>query len=383
MTTIRHRRPRNSGSLTELTGGRYRIRYSYIGQDGKRRARSETTRGSKRQAEKLLRERLTLIDSGGFAPQSGSVAEYLRRWLTDYAETNTTPRTVMGYRQKIQADIIPALGAQQLVELRPDHIQAMYSALLCRGLSGRSVYHVHRILRSALNRAVRWGLLIRNPTDQVSPPRPETKELQIWDVETINRFIKFTADHPFGSIWHVAILTGLRRSELGGLTWSSLNLDAATLDVTKTLQRITGSGLLEGHPKTPRSRRQVALGGEAVRILRAIHARQLEWRLAAGPAWINTDFVFVSRFGLPIDPDRYTKAFPKVVRDGGFPPLSMHGLRHCHASLMLRDGIHLKVVSERLGHSTITTTADTYSHLLPGLQEEAANRLDQQLASGS
>ncbi|MSQ07667.1 MAG: site-specific integrase [Dehalococcoidia bacterium] len=154
------------------------------------------------------------------------------------------------------------------------------------------------------------------------------------------------------------------------------------LSVVNTLQRITGHGLVVGPPKTARSRRSIALSPEAVNLLHAIRGRQIEQRLAAGDAWQNTGYVFTQANGTPVAPDMISKDFCAIVRTAGLPHLTFHGLRHAHATLLLTAGVHPKVVSERLGHSNIAITMDTYSHVLPGLQEAAALALDERLARG-
>lgn len=302
------------------------------------------------------------------------------RWLETYAATNTRLRTQQGYRSHIRANIVPAIGSVRLQELRPDQIQKMYSDLLARGISVTAV-RVHRLLKQALSHAVKWGLLIRNPVDATTPPRGEAQELEMWDIPTLRAFLDAASGSRYGTLYHLAVLTGLRRSELLGLTWKAVDLDARSLMVLKTLQRITGHGLVEGQPKTKRSRRPIALSPEAVKVLRRIRANQLEERLVAGPAWEDTGFVFTQPNGRRVDSNFVTRDFQKIVTHAGMPHLTLKGLRHAHATVMLTKGVHPKIVSERLGHSNISTTMDIYSHVIPGLQEKAANTVDEALSA--
>ena len=174
----------------------------------------------------------------------------------------------------------------------------------------------------------------------------------------------------------------MRRSELAGLRWDQVDLVARRLGVVNTLQHITGRGLVEGAPKTAKSRRSIALSDTAVDLMHVIRGSQIQLSQAAGPAWEETGYVFVQADGTPIDPDTATKDFTAIVRHAGLPRLTFHGLRHAHATLLLSAGVHPKVVSERLGHSNIAITMDTYSHVLPGLQEAAVASLDAYLAGG-
>jgi integrase len=152
--------------------------------------------------------------------------------------------------------------------------------------------------------------------------------------------------------------------------------------VARTLQRIAGTGLVEGQPKTARSRRSIALSPQAVSLLHAIRGRQIEHQLAVGPFWQNTSYVLTQVDGRPMNPIKVSQEFTAIVRKAGLPHLTLHGLRHAHATLLLSRGIHPKVVSKRLGHSNIAVAMDTYSHVIPGIQEQAALALDEILSTG-
>jgi integrase len=299
------------------------------------------------------------------------VAGFLRRWLETHAATNTTPRTQEGYRGNIDRYIIPAIGHIELQKLTPAQIQKMYTELLERHLSNRTIGHAHRVLSEALKHAVKWGLLTRNPVDATTPPWAEEKELEMWDVETTHRFRDF---------YHLALLTGMRRSELCGPKWEDVDLIGGRLSVVRTLQRIAGSGLMEGKPKTARSRRSIALSPQAVKLLHAIRGRQIEEQLAAGELWQKTGYVLTQVDGRSMNPNKVSQA--AIVRKAGLPHLTLHGLHHAHATILLTAGVHPKIVSERLGHSNIAVTMDIYSHVMPGLQEAAVLALDERLAKG-
>jgi integrase len=198
------------------------------------------------------------------------VGQFLNRWLQIYAASNTTLWTQEGYRGNIERYIIPAIGRIELQKLTPDQIQNMYAELLARPLSNRTIRHAHRVFSEALKHAVKWGLLTRNPADAITPPRAEQKELEMWDVETTQQFLEAVTGHRFRDFYHLALLTGMRRSELCGLKWEDVDLISGRLSVVRTLQRIAGTGLMEGQPKTARSRRSIALSPQAVKLLHAI-----------------------------------------------------------------------------------------------------------------
>ena len=366
------------GNIQQRSKGSWRLRYDGPPDlSGKRKQITETVKGTKKAAEQVLRERLATIETGGYVPKDKeTVAQFMQRWLDTYAATNTRLRTQEGYKGNIRRYIIPAIGHVSLQGLTARHVQRMYSDLLNRGLSATTVLHVHRLLRKSISDAVKWGLLTRNVADAATPPRREQKEPVMWDAETVDRFMDAAKNSRFYHLYHLAVLTGMRRSELAGLKWENVDLVAGRLSIVNTLQRIPGHGLVESTPKTARSRRSVALKAIAINSLHSIRGRQIEEREAAGTAWRNTGYVFTQADGTLIDPESITRDFRGIVDRSGLPYLTLHGLRHAHATLALAAGVNPKIVSERLGHSTIAVTMDTYSHVLPGMQEEAAQAVE-------
>jgi len=248
-----------------------------------------------------------------------------------------------------------------------------------KGLSASTISQLHVILKEALSHAVKWGLLIRNVAEAATPPRRQRKPMKMWDDDTIDRFLELVGNSRFGELHRFAIHTGMRRSEITGLKWENVDLERGKLSVVETLQRITGYGLVQGEPKTPRSRRSIALSPEAVELLHSVRGRQIEQSLAVGGGWQNTGYVFTREDGKPLAPDMVSKDFCRLVRKSGLPSLTFHGLRHASATLLLSDNVNPKIVSELLGHSNIATTMDIYSHVLPGRQEAAVSRLAKRL----
>ena len=220
--------------------------------DGKRQRKFVNVKGTKPQAQKKLRELLTSLDKGMTLDSSkATVGEYLERWLTEYAETNTSPRTVMGYREKVRNYLIPYLGNVPLNKMTPQHVQNLYSEMLGKGLSARTVVLAHRILREALKHAVKWGLLMRNVCDAVDPPKPQNREMAALDAVGVEKFLETAASTRYGAVFFLALYTGMRRSELLGLRWTAVDLNAKTVSVVETLQRILGKGMMTLQPKRP------------------------------------------------------------------------------------------------------------------------------------
>ena len=354
---------------------------------GKRKQQTLTVRGSKKDAERELRVILTSIEAGTcIKPTKLTVAEYLQQWLRDYAAINTAPRTYEGYAGIVHAHLIPALGSIPLVALQPQHIQAYYSKALQSGrkdgkggLSAQTIHHDHRVLFEALQHAVKQGILIRNVAEAVDPPRPEYKEMATLAPEAVNKLLDAVRGTPYYNLFYTAIYTGLRRSELLALRWHHIDLELATLSVVETIHQLHNGEYIVRQPKSKRGRRLIALSPSLALLLREHKAKQQFDRMLLGKPLTEKDLVFSNPDGLPFRPNRVTRYFKDIADSIGLNGLRFHDLRHTHATLMLRQGIHPKIVSERLGHSSVAITLDTYSHVLPGLQEAAARRFDQGL----
>ncbi|MCH8205632.1 MAG: site-specific integrase [Chloroflexi bacterium] len=356
---------------------------------GKRQHMYETVRGTKRDALRRLSDLQTEVDAAGFVkPSRMTLGEFLEQWLRDYAKMKVRPRTLEGYQGIVRAHLIPKLGSIPLSELQPAHLQHYYSDALENGrldgkeggLSARSVLHHHRVLSKALLHAVKWKLTAQNVAKAVDPPSPRRTEIALLDTAAIGRLLEAAQGTVYFPMIHLALYTGLRRSEFLGLRWADVNLDMATLSVVRVMHKLRDGRIIFQEPKTAKGRRLVALSPTAVLALRAHREHQEADRAAVGDPLADDALVFSHLDGSPFLPDSVSHAFTKIVRRAGLKKVRLHDLRHAHASLMLRQGIHPKIVQERLGHSTIAITLDTYSHVTPGLQEAAALKFDEELA---
>lgn len=354
---------------------------------GKRKQVFRTVKGTKADAERELRAILTGLDSGLYIESTKqTVRQYLNTWLQDYAKDNTSPRTFERYKEIVDKHLVPALGSIQLSKLHPQHIKAYYKKALSEGrrdgkggLSARTVHHNHRILFQALKYAVKENIIARNVAEAVDPPRPVRKEMNIVGAEGLNRILEAAKDTPYYVLFYTSAYTGLRRSELLALRWHNVDLDYATISVVESLHRLHNQEFVFRQPKSNRSRRMIALSPSLAVLLREYKAEQAALKHSIGLVSGIRDLVFSQIDGSPIDPNSITKSFRKLVKSIGINGIRFHDLRHTHASLMLQQGIHPKIVSERLGHSSINITLDTYSHVLPGLQEAAALRFEEGL----
>lgn len=347
---------------------------------GKRKQIWRAVTGTKRDAEAALARLIADRDSGlDVDPGKLTVAQFLKRWLRDYAAVNTAPATHRRYEQIVRIHLVPALGAITLRKLRPQHIQAAYAGVRAKGRSEQTVLHCHRVLRESLKHAMKWQILARNPADAVDAPRAVSREVITPDATALTTLLTEAELTPLGAMIYTALMTGLRLGELSGLRWQDVDLDRGDLHVRRSAQWTPGAGMTYAAPKTTGSARSVALSRKTVNRLRRHRHDQLEARLVLGPAYSDDDLVFATAIGTPYNPSNVRRIWLTINRQAGLK-MRFHDLRHAHATLMLQQGTHPKIVSERLGHSTIAITLDTYSHVLPSLQREAADKLDRLFA---
>ena len=351
---------------------------------GKYKYQWMTVRGTKRDAEKRLAELVHQIDNGTFIkPGKLTLGEYMAKWLEDYVRPNLAPRTAEGYESIVRCHLIPALGSIPLVQLKPDQIQWYYSDKLSRGrydgkgaLSHTSVLHHHTCLHRALRMALRWGLINRNPADAVTPPHPQRPQMRTMNQEDMTRFLEAAKATSYYVLFYQALFTGMRRSELLALRWCDVDLLLCQAHVSRTLHQLKTGEIVIGVPKSAKGRRMISLPPSAALLLQEHRDRQSAQRLALGIPLKDEDLIFSTLDGKPLRPNTVTRAWSALAVRCGLEGLRLHDARHSHASLMLTQGVHPKIVQERLGHATIAVTLDTYSHVAPGLQEAAAKGFD-------
>ncbi|MEW6045890.1 MAG: tyrosine-type recombinase/integrase [Bacillota bacterium] len=349
---------------------------------GRRRQKWVTVKGTKRDAERVLAEMVAEIERGTYVePSKLTVAEYLDMWLRDCASASVRPTTLEGYEVMVRRHLMPELGDILLPRLTPLHVQGLYRKMTEQGLSPRTVRLAHAVLRQSLAQAVKWGFLGRNVCDAVELPRQAHKEMRVLTPEEAKRFLEAAKGERLEALWVLALTTGMRKGELLGLRWQDVDLERATLEVRQSLVRVHGKPVFQ-QPKTARARRTVELTPLAVEALRRHRAKQAQERLLAGSSWLNHGLVFCQRDGRPLDPmNVYNRNFKRVLAKAGLDGVRLHDLRHTHATLLLKSGANPKVVSERLGHASTAFTMDVYSHVLPGLQRDAALKVDQMLGA--
>jgi integrase len=371
------RRGNNEGGLTLRQDGLWVARISH---EGKRISVYGKTKQEARQKLRALQRKqdqgLPLVTSQML------LRDYLAQWLENIRH-QVRPKTLADYEALVRCHLIPRLGQVHLNKLGPEHVQKAWNDMLKEGHSATLVKHCHMRLSKALNDAMhpQRQLIYRNPCQAVSPPRVAKKELYPPDADAINRLLEEARNTEYYEVLHTAFHTGARRGELLAASWRAVDLDMATLSVNRSVYRAKGAQSIYQDPKTAKGRRLVALTPSSVLLLRSLRERQEADGLLQGYPVNEDSLVFRYRNGSPILPRGFSGAFTKIMRRAGLDGYRLHDARHSHATQLLRQGVHPKIVQERLGHAKVGTTLDVYSHLTPGIQQAAALRFDEGLAS--
>jgi len=364
------KRGNNEGSVHKLPNGRWRGQVSHEGH------RLSKVFPTQRECLEWVRKNRNQIDDGmTFISTKLTLSEYMLGWLTN-AKATKRLTTWVHYDELNRLYISPNLGHIKLKDLRAEHIQGLYNQLIEKDIGAHTIRKVHALLHSALQQAVKIGSIVHNPANVVDPPRKPTREMAVLDESQISQMLVVAKGHRWEALYHLAIVTGMRESELLGLKWIDLDWVRKYLKVERQLQRPAGNGVEFVPPKTKYGKRSVALGEITMEVLHAHYERQQVERLAVGDAWIEHGLIFTTSNGTPIHQRNLLRDFKSLVKQAGLPPVRFHDLRHTAASLMLNHDVPVIVVSRRLGHARTSITLDVYGHLLPSMQAEAAELID-------
>jgi len=349
--------------------------------------RRETKAGfeTQKECEQAMNKLLVKVEEQVYQPPTkASVREFLTKEWLPAVKATIRPTTYRSYEQHVTCHIAPHIGSVKLAKLTGSQVNHLYAKLAetgardgKSGLSPLTIHHVHTCLHKACKDAVRWGRLPRNPVDAADPPSTRgtaRKEMRTWDAKQLGAFLECTKDNRLAPLWRLLAMTGMRRGEVCGLKWEDVDLEKGRLSVRRALIPHEGA-VISSEPKTARGRRQIALDAGTVEAFKAQAQQQLADQDNAEVAWTDSGYVFTRDDGQPLHPQSVSRAFERAIAAAKLPRIRLHDLRHTHATLALHAGINPKVVSERLGHATVSITLDTYSHAIPALQEEAAERI--------
>jgi integrase len=363
-------RGRNEGSISKRANGKWRAQISL---NGKRLSYGAK---SKEECQVWLRKILDNLDRGlDYEGGKVTLKEYLALWL-EASKSSLRPKTVFQYEQIIRLHIDPYLGKVSLKELRQMRIELFYGELRKDGVGVRTIRLTHSVLHRALEKALGYGLILRNPAHGAALPRYEHSEMQVLEESQVSQFLVAAHDSQYEALYHLAVVTGMRQGELFGLKWTDLQWQSGTLYVRRQVQNVPGQSWSFGEPKTRAGRRTIRLGEGSLQVLRQHRERQLLQKAVMGQRWKEFDLIFPSSVGTPLNPSGLRLDYNRVLDAAGLPRIRFHDLRHTAASLMLNHGIPVIVVSKILGHSKPSVTLDIYGHLYQEMQSEAAQIMD-------
>jgi len=338
----------------------------WIGQitmpNGRKKTKSGKIQG---QVKKWLLDQRKAIQEGAYlTDETRTLESFLCRYIEDVAPHTLSPRTILSYSYLINNHILPEIGGLRLSQIRPEHLQALYAKKLNEGRSRRTVRYIHHFLHSSLRIAYKWGLVLRNVADLVEPPASERKTATILTASQARQLLEVVRQDRLYPLYVCAVSLGMRQGELLALEWPDVDFERRTISISKQLQYIPGMGLLVKPPKTRASIRTLPLPDVAFSALLEHKARS------------NSQLIFATANSTPFSPRNILRHFHATLAEMGLPKMAFHNLRHSCASFHLAVGTNPKVVQELLGHSNIGITLSTYSHLLPGVQEEAARNIN-------
>jgi len=329
---------------------------------------------------KILRER----DQGmAVVPERITMNEYLDRWLEAAKKNSVKANTYESYEGTLDLYVRPFIGTRRLDQLTPLEIQMLLTKLSEKGLSPRTARYAYGLIRDALGQAVRWGMLSRNVATSVEPPRQQRTEMQVLNEDQVQVFLEAIEGAKHEVLFRFLLYTGLRPSEAFGLKWTDVDLDRGVVEVQRSLTRTRKEWSL-GDTKTAAGRRSIPITEWMIELLTEHRRRQSEHRMEIADVWQNHGFVFTDEIGGPLRRENIlNRHLRPALRKAGLPEtLRLYDLRHTCATLMLSQNLNPKVAAERLGHSTVKITLDTYSHVTPTMQQEASEKLDLILGRG-
>jgi integrase len=408
----KRRRGNNEGSIYKMQDGRWRAAVS-VGKDAHGKPKRQVfTKPTRHEVQDELAKALRDVQLGlPIVSEKQTVGKYLDHWLCQIVKPSVRPKTFRTYSDFVKNHIGPSLGQIPLGKLSPQHVREFVNVKLAipdaeiaaeiapagdarragKCLSPATVKHILKMLRGALAVAVKDGQIQRNVAALVAPPTVPKHEMKAFSRTEARAFLAAVEGHRFEAVFTVAVALGMRQGEILGLRWSDVNLETGTLTVRAALQRVEKKLILV-EPKSVRSRRSIQLPAVCVAAFARHMRSQEEWKRWAGSKWRETEYVFTTRIGTPVDARDLSREYYQITRpkrkgEGtpapklGFPAIRFHDLRHSAATLLLAQGVSPRYITELLGHSQVSFTMQTYAHVLPEVQKETAAKMDEILVA--
>ena len=376
-----HKRVRTNAAGKQTTRW-YVVVDTGVDQDGKRRQKWHGGFATRREAEIERARIVNDLHTGGYvAPDRLTLAGWVRESWLPMTQTRVKPSTYDSYRSNMDTHVLPALGNRPLQQLTPPMLNALYADLLARGtgrgpLAPKTVRYIHTIIHKAQADAVDAGILQANVAERSKPPRPNrgrTKKIECWEADELAAFLRAVEGTRLEAAWRLAAMTGMRRGEVLGLRWSDVDLDSSRLAVRNAIVSVAYA-VLESSPKSHQAR-VIDIDPATAALLRSHRDRQRQAREWFGHEYDDRGLVVCAQDGRPIHPQSFSQAFGRVLEQAGLRRIRLHDLRHTHATIAVKAGVPVKVISERLGHESPAFTLKQYAHVMPGMQAEAAERI--------
>ena len=349
---------------------------------GERKRKNKTVTGTKKEADQALRRFITELERGEYIEDNNiTVSDWLQKWLEVYIVPTVSPTTLVGYKGMIRRYIDPLIGHLQVQELNALAVQIWVNKLKVSPSTGEpltagTIKHTYHVLRGAMDKAVQAGLIHRSPCSGIQLPKGEKKKPVIYDETQIQQLLDFARGTEMELIIDLELCMGMRRGELLGLQWQDVNWDKKQIHIVRSRVAVDGKSVVK-QPKTESGTRTLDVPEILMKKLKAYKVKCMEQKIRVGRRLLEEDFIIVHPDGKPIYPEYVSQMFTKLQKRAGLPKCRFHDLRHLCASIMVKQGVEVKVAQERLGHKDITTTMNIYAHVLPGSAREAAEKIGQ------
>jgi integrase len=363
------------GSVKKEGSTWYYVFYLDKDSDGKRKQKKKRGFRTKKEAQKALTEAINAINKGVYVePSKLLYKEYLVQWFNT-KKNSIGSQSVAVYENCIRKRIVPSLGNIALSKLSTIHIQSFIDSLYEERLSNPTIKKYLEIIRNSLNYALDFNLVINNVALKVKIPKSHKKEMKVWNIEEANCFLNKAKYDIYYIVFQLALSTGMRQGEILGLRWKDVDFEKRLIYIRQTLSH-DGKTFNKG-AKTKSSMRTINLSSSTIKVLKERKLYLAKEKLRMGPIYKDLDLIACTQYGTPLNASNIRRSFNRLIQMSNVPKIRFHDLRHTHATLLLSKGVNIKVISERLGHSNIKVTLDTYSHVLPTMQEEAVRKLDE------
>jgi integrase len=370
---------RKAGQIISRGASTWLVRV-YLGRDpqtGTRKYDNQTIHGPFREAQRFLNLKLQQRDNGRVSRAAViSLNQLLDEWLTTVVKARVRVRTFRDYETLLRLHIRPVLGSRLIGAICQVDLQSLYAHMFERGLSPRTIEYTNAVLESAFRQAVRWKMLAEDPCVGVDLPRVKRKEMEALSVEECRRFLGVAEKSEWFPVLALALTTGMRPSEYLALKWTDIDWQRGTASVCRTIQ-VSRVEWTFDDTKRKRSRRIVKLQNFVLKALQGLKQKQELKRKDA--SFLHSELIFVSASDLPLKQRVVKREFRRLLAVAGIRPIRLYDLRHTAATLGIAAGVSVKVISEQLGHASISFTLERYSHVLPSIQDEAAAKVEQLL----